>query len=551
MKCSPAVVLGICVSLASIHLAGQTTARHPSAESTGTPAAKTLFDQGQAALRRSPDYGKASDFFRRAIAADPRYVEAHSQFMFASRQAALAAAATGGQTPKAAGAAATAALKKLYGDWAAAHPDNPVYEWALGSLEDNDYAAAERHYERAIAIDPAFPRVYQALALIADFRGENQKQVDFLKRAADLNPDDASYFFYYASAYKSLDPTRSVALLQEVADRYPKTERGAQGLYWAAFETGDLKTKTAIYERLRREFPPETFSWSASGMTSFFDVEMRTTPASALALATDLAARLTSDGDAKTWKELAAFAQATVDARQLLAAGHADRALALAAAAPRPRYADLTPLNLVRTDARAALGQAAGAYDDLVGILATAPTDAIAAAARMLGRTLGKTDDALSADVTTRLAATASSAPPFALPRYPDRAPVSLADYRGRVVLVNFWYPSCGPCRGEFPTLQRVLDKYKDRGFAILALNVYPAEDDMVMPYIRNNRFGFVPLATDTDWAAKTYNARGFPTNALVDADGRIAYRPGVIRGEQEERTFELEIETLLRQAGR
>ena len=34
-----------------------------------------------------------------------------------------------------------------------------------------------------------------------------------------------------------------------------------------------------------------------------------------------------------------------------------------------------------------------------------------------------------------------------------------LESYRGKVVLINFWYPSCGPCRGEFPTLQRVLDK--------------------------------------------------------------------------------------------
>lgn len=135
------------------------------------------------------------------------------------------------------------------------------------------------------------------------------------------------------------------------------------------------------------------------------------------------------------------------------------------------------------------------------------------------------------------------------MPDYPDGKTVSLADYRGKVVLVNFWYPSCGPCRGEFPTLQRVLDKYKGQGFVILALNVLPEEDAFVMPYMRNNHFTFRPLKTTTDWAEKTYNARGFPTNALIDAQGRIVFKPGVVRGAEEERTFELQVQALLRQA--
>ena len=127
-----------------------------------------------------------------------------------------------------------------------------------------------------------------------------------------------------------------------------------------------------------------------------------------------------------------------------------------------------------------------------------------------------------------------------------DGHPVNTAALRGKVVLVNFWYPSCGPCRGEFPTLQRVLTKYQDRGFVILALNVYPDEDEFVMPYMTNNHFTFRPLKTDTDWAEKNYAARGYPTNALVDAAGRVIFKPGVVRGELEQRTLELQVEMLL-----
>jgi thiol-disulfide isomerase/thioredoxin len=157
----------------------------------------------------------------------------------------------------------------------------------------------------------------------------------------------------------------------------------------------------------------------------------------------------------------------------------------------------------------------------------------------------------MDADLWAKLETGAKPAPEFSLPDYPGGKPVRLADYRGHVVLVNFWYPSCGPCRGEFPTLQRVLNKYADRGFVILALNVYPEEDAFVMPYMTNNHFTFRPLKTDTDWAEKTYNARGFPTNALVDAQGRVIFKPGVVRGEQEQRTLELQVETLLKHAGK
>jgi thiol-disulfide isomerase/thioredoxin len=115
--------------------------------------------------------------------------------------------------------------------------------------------------------------------------------------------------------------------------------------------------------------------------------------------------------------------------------------------------------------------------------------------------------------------------------------------------MLNFWYPSCGPCRGEFPTLQRVLDKNKDRGFEILSLNVLPEEKAFVMPYLTKNRFTFRALETTTEWAEKTYAARGFPTNLLIDADGRIMFKPGIIRSPREQRTFELQIEALLARA--
>ena len=116
------------------------------------------------------------------------------------------------------------------------------------------------------------------------------------------------------------------------------------------------------------------------------------------------------------------------------------------------------------------------------------------------------------------------------------------------MVLLNFCYPLCGPWRGENPNLQKVLEKYKDK-FVILAVNVHPDEGKYVLPYTNGNRFGFVPLKSNMEFAEKEFQARGMPSNFLIDPEGRIVYKPGVTQGQDEVRKLELQIESLLPQS--
>jgi len=536
-------------ALATALISAQTPTH--STESPGTPEAKAFLEQADAVLRGAPDYDKGVPLLVQAVKADPHFPDAYDRLASVTRQAAIAAADQKKTKTSDEIDQALARLKKQYAQWAAADPNNAILAWAQGSLEDKDWAAGKVFYDRAVALDPYFARPYLQLSLIADFSGDNKAQVDYLKKAADMDPADPQYFFYWASAMKAIDPAQSIVLLQQVADKYPGTERGAQGLYWAAFETTDLTKKIAIYERLRREFPPAKSGWSESGMSGLFEAYERADPKKALALAEGLASEMTSPSDKKNWTDFASYARAVVDARAAIDGGHGDAAIALVDKAPRPKYIDTTPLDVLKASAEDASGRTQAAYDALLVVAAKSPTDPVNAAIATYGAKLGKKPAAVDADLWAKLETGAKPAPEFALPEYPGGKTVRLADYRGRVVLVNFWYPSCGPCRGEFPTLQRVLDKYASRGFVILALNVYPEEDAFVMPYMTNNHFTFRPLKTDVDWAEKSYNARGFPTNALVDAQGRIIFKPGVVRGEQQQRTLELQVETLLKRAGK
>ncbi len=113
------------------------------------------------------------------------------------------------------------------------------------------------------------------------------------------------------------------------------------------------------------------------------------------------------------------------------------------------------------------------------------------------------------------------SAPPLRLLDADDK-PVDLAQYRGRVVLVNFWATWCPPCRKEFPSLGRVRKLFKPAEFEVLAVNV--GEDpDTVFSFAGNTEF---PVLFDRDSKAMAaWPVRGLPTTLLVDRQGRLAYR--------------------------
>ncbi|HKJ87249.1 MAG TPA: TlpA disulfide reductase family protein [Gammaproteobacteria bacterium] len=103
----------------------------------------------------------------------------------------------------------------------------------------------------------------------------------------------------------------------------------------------------------------------------------------------------------------------------------------------------------------------------------------------------------------------------------------SLADLRGKVVLVNFWASWCPPCREEMPSIQRLYKDLKGRDFQVLAVNV-GEEESNVFSFARGQlgtKITF-PLLLDPD--AKVINrfpVKGLPTSFLVDRKGRLAYK--------------------------
>jgi peroxiredoxin len=105
---------------------------------------------------------------------------------------------------------------------------------------------------------------------------------------------------------------------------------------------------------------------------------------------------------------------------------------------------------------------------------------------------------------------------------------VKLTDYRGRVVLLAFWFPGCQGCREEFPHLQQVFEKFEGRGLAMLAINCEPSQRASVLPLLAAMGITFAPVESDWAWAEQQYDVTGTPEALLIDQQGRIMFKPSV-----------------------
>jgi cytochrome c biogenesis protein CcmG/thiol:disulfide interchange protein DsbE len=113
-----------------------------------------------------------------------------------------------------------------------------------------------------------------------------------------------------------------------------------------------------------------------------------------------------------------------------------------------------------------------------------------------------------------------------------DGKEVKLSDYKGKVVLVNFWASWCPPCKEEMPVLEKVYQKYNDKNFVILAVNMDTSEGAM-KEFLEKNRYSF-PIVRIKGEAG--LNIPGLPTSYLVDKDGSVKkIRLGVYRELEED----------------
>jgi cytochrome c biogenesis protein CcmG/thiol:disulfide interchange protein DsbE len=145
-----------------------------------------------------------------------------------------------------------------------------------------------------------------------------------------------------------------------------------------------------------------------------------------------------------------------------------------------------------------------------------------------------------------------AASPDFTLKELDDHD-VSLSQFKGKVVLVNFWATWCGPCKIEIPWLVELQDKYAARGFTVLGLAMDEEGKSAVGPFVRRERFRVggtshtmnYPIVLGNDSTADKFGGLlGFPTSVLIAKDGRVVKRvDGLVSYDEIEKAIQLQLD--------
>lgn len=147
------------------------------------------------------------------------------------------------------------------------------------------------------------------------------------------------------------------------------------------------------------------------------------------------------------------------------------------------------------------------------------------------------------------LSATAESlkakAPDFTLKSNTGKN-LKLSEFRGQVVLLNFWASWCGPCRQEMPLLDQLQQRYSSLGFTVLGVNV-EEDSSKAKAMLKAVPVSFPILFDTQNTVSKKYKVSGMPSTVMIDRDGNMRYlHKGYKAGD--EQTYKKWVKQLVRE---
>jgi cytochrome c biogenesis protein CcmG/thiol:disulfide interchange protein DsbE len=99
---------------------------------------------------------------------------------------------------------------------------------------------------------------------------------------------------------------------------------------------------------------------------------------------------------------------------------------------------------------------------------------------------------------------------------------VQLSEYRGKVVLIDFWATWCPPCRAAIPRIEKIHNAYKDKGLVVLAISIDQGDWDFVKSFLKSYGVTYTVLKGTDDVLIK-YRVRSIPMTLILDKNGNIA----------------------------
>lgn len=496
---------------------------------SGDPQAQAAYSAGEQA-KAGGDPVAAADDFQRAITLDPRFLQAHIAYLDA-RLAALQADVVARRRP-------ASDIHKEFDDRYKSYekllPDNP-----------NLRPAARLAY--AFSLDPETEG--GSLAHTLSGTCTNSPDVkEYIIKAID-SPGLAPFRrLAYARALLASEPELCDRTLRGLAKQFPTETVGMQALIDLADAASSDAEKVALLERVRADFrrfahheaadltnehyfaPPSQYNRLMQGL---FKTYLKTESPKAVHLAEEMVKANPEDG---AWFTMLHFQKLITQDLNKMDTETRD-------------FLEITGTQLAIWEARHWNWSGwLSAYEDLVRLVARNPVDPLKTQLYRVGTNLQKTPEQVDGDVLDWQKRTAKPFRNFELSTI-DGKQVNLTDYRGKVVLITFWFPTCQGCLEEFPNFEKVLEqrrKTTDK-FAILAVNILPEQDALVAPLFQRMKLDFPALKVPSEnWEQDNYGVGGGPWNYLLDPDGRLVYATFYAGTPEELSEFESRVDWLL-----
>lgn len=409
-------------------------------------------------------------------------------------------------------------------------PQSATVPYALAKAYlDKENPKAKPYLLKAVAINPQFALAWYGLWVDGLRWGNFEEGSEYIRKAIAADPSNPLYQYRYATSFMGLDQQKFTDLSFKIARDFPESEYADRALGYLANCSGNAEVRTKCYQMLHDNFPMER---AEPYMSSYFDVLLAENPEKARELALEM-----KRGNSEEWGDLLTQAEYFIQGGKLMDQNQPAEALAVLKKIKLSPYSSYgkESLLLLQAEATSKTGDHLAAYAMLMKEFVKEPSPELSGHLYAYGAKSGKDQAAVKADIYSKLNANAKAATPFTLKKYIGEGDASLADYKGKVLLLTYWFPGCGPCRAEMPFFENVVKQYKSRPLAYVGINIVREQDEYVVPFHNSSGFSFTPLAEQKGRDKGNLDNEGAaPTNFLIDQNGRIIFSNFFIHAENE-----------------
>jgi len=443
-------------------------------------------------------------------------------------------------------------LMRQYDQWMLKFTHSEIIPLAIGGFFSslNSPLRANYYLTKAVLIKPKSAEAWFKLANISLLSGKDTLYSQYLGKAVEADPGNLDYQYGYLNSLRALAPDKFDSLYLDLETKHPNTEIGSKALLQLAYFTDNDDLKLSYYSFLYHRYLKFQSVYFRRGMSYYFELLINK---GAYSQAFDLALNLVPiiDQNKLEWKYKIKVAKDLVLVNQLITHRKYIEALnilnniKLEDNNSASRVSVFKKIEILKAEVNDLSNHTETAYTNILKQYSREPSELFGTYLFKYGSKLSKDSIQVKKDIVSYRLGHSKEATKFLLSDYRTSKRISSDQFKGKVVLLTYWFPSCGPCRAELPHFENVIKKFDTSKVSYIAINIDLKENEYILPFINSKKYSFIALKDDLNWDKGNLAARAAPINYLIDQEGRIIYSNFFI-DETNESTLELMIKELL-----